>query len=66
MKHYDQVYLICDKDELKNVIEVIDSYGGEETKEVLLRMKRIVYPELYPDPLEEFHQGIQYYQGKAH
>ena len=62
MKHYDQVYLICDKDELKQVIEVLDTHGDESMSEVLLRMKRLVYPELYPDPLDEFHKGINYYQ----
>ena len=65
MKHYNVHYLTIDDDELKYIIKLLSYFKMEEPlEEILLRMKQIAYPEQFPDPLDEFHKTIAYYDDK--
>tara|TARA_Y100000356_G_scaffold130056_1_gene131864 strand:- start:151 stop:318 length:168 start_codon:yes stop_codon:yes gene_type:complete len=53
-----------DDDELKYVIRLLSYFKAEDPPfldEILLRMKRIAYPEEFEDPIVSFHKTIAYY-----
>ncbi len=64
MKHLNQHYVKMDDDELKYVIRLLSYFKAEDPPfldEILLRMKRIAYPEEFEDPIVSFHKTIAYY-----
>ena len=61
MKHYDIRNIKIDDEELKVLIDVLGYLHIPELKEFKERINRIQYPDKYPDPLDEFHKTIAYY-----
>ena len=61
MKHYGIRNIQWDEDELIALIDVLEYLHISELKEFKERINRIQYPDKYPDPLNEFHKTIAYY-----
>ena len=64
MKHFNQHYVKMDDDELKYVIRLLSYFKSEDPPfldEILLRMKRIAFPDEYEDPIIAFHKTIANY-----
>tara|TARA_R110002020_G_scaffold107059_4_gene248880 strand:- start:791 stop:991 length:201 start_codon:yes stop_codon:yes gene_type:complete len=65
MKHYGIRNIQMDEDELIALIDVLGYMHIPELAEFKDRINRIQYPNKYPDPLEEFHKTIAYYNEKT-
>ena len=65
MKHYGIRNIQLDEDELIALIDVVGYMNISELIYFKDRINRIQYPDKYPDPLEEFHKTIAYYNEKT-